>query len=118
MDAPPPAIFPLEIFQLFRHEFRQLILMVRLLLSAALLATFAAPALGHMGMTIVKGGVKFPRDKAKGDAYRYPNYPMCHGVAKGASKITFNVNEAVQGRTSSGAGHNGGTCRAHAMRCR
>ena len=92
--------------------------MVRLLLSAALLATFAAPALGHMGMTIVKGGVKFPRDKAKGDAYRYPNYPMCHGVAKGASKITFNVNEAVQGRTSAGAGHNGGTCRAHAMRCR
>ena len=57
--------------------------MVRLLLSGALLATFAAPSLGHMGMTIVKGGTTtFPRDKAKGDAYRYPNYPMCHGVAK------------------------------------
>ena len=83
MDSPPPAIFPPQDLSVVRHEFRQLILMVRLLLSAAVLATFAAPALGHMGMTIVKGGAtKFPRDKAKGDAYRYPNYPMCHGVAK------------------------------------
>ena len=88
--------------------------MTRLLLTTALLATFAAPALGHMAMTILKGTTPTnSRDYGSpGDNTGFPNQELCHGKKKGANQFTFTGNQKVQGRTTGGAGHNGGTWRA------
>jgi hypothetical protein len=88
--------------------------MTRLLLTTVLVATFATPALGHMAMTILKdGNLVNSRDYGSpGDNTGFPNQELCHGKPKGANQFTFKGGEAVQGRTTGGAGHNGGTWRA------
>ena len=79
----------------------------------ALLLLFVGVANAHMAMTIVKGGVTTIArgKKTVGDNYRFPNHRVpCHGTSPGASQLTLTVGETVGGRTTFGAGHNGGHC--------
>jgi len=65
---------------------------------------------GHMGISITAPKPLDSRDRAVGDAYRYPNSGHCHGIMPGNSGAEFSPGDMVTLTLSSGAAHDGGHC--------